>query len=302
MRIPPFNPYIAIVIGVIAVSTSAIFVKLTDDTPAGIIAFYRLFIASLIMAPIIFTNYRHELRLIQKKNWIYTILAGIFLAIHYILWFESLQYTTVLSSVVFVTTQPLFIFIISFILTQERFSSGSFISFVITIFGSVILIWGDFDLNSITWIGNLLALAGAMSMAIYLVFGKQTRKDTSLMTYTFIVYIVSSVTLLFYNIIMGNNFTGYHSFNWAIFVALAIIPTFFGQSLFNWALKWLNNSTVSMAMVFEPVGASLLAYYILGENIQWYQVLGGSIVIFGLFLFILSTSRKTKVTISRKRS
>lgn len=301
MRIPPFNPYIAIVIGVIAVSTSAIFVKLTDG-PAGIIAFYRLLFASIIMAPIIFTNYRHELRLIHKKNWIFTILAGIFLAIHYIVWFESLQYTSVLSSVVFVTTQPLFIFIIAFFLSQERFSSGSFISLVITLFGSVILLWGDFDLNGITLIGNLLAISGALALAVYLFLGQQTRKDTSLMTYTFVVYIIGAITLFLYNLVMGNHFVGYSSFNWAMFVALAIIPTFFGQSLFNWALKWLNNSTVSMAMVFEPVGASFLAYYILGESIYWYQVLGGSIVIFGLFLFILSTSRKTKVTISRKRS
>src|SRR5699024_7408885 len=109
----------------------------------------------------------------------------------------------------------------------------------------------------------------------------------------------SSVTLLLYNIILGNNFVAYSLDIWWIFLALAIIPTFFGHSLFNWALKWLSTSTISMAIVFEPIGATILAYFILGEVVTSFQWLGGTIVIFGLFLFIMSTTRKPKVTISQ---
>ena len=120
------------------------------------------------------------------------------------------------------------------------------------------------------------------------------------MTYTFIVYSISTLTLIVYNLLLQHPFFGYPANHWWIFLALAIFPTFFGHTLFNWALKWLSTATISMGNVFEPVGATVLAYLILGETITWSQLLGGTIVLFGLFLFIVSTSRKTKVTISQK--
>src|SRR5690606_10540832 len=128
MRIPPFNPYIAITIGVVAVSTSAVLVKLADQAPAGIIALYRLLFAVLIMIPFIWMKYIDELKHISKKNWILSVLAGLSLAIHFILCFESLNYTSVASSTVLVTMQPIFAFIGTYFLFGERFSPGTIIS------------------------------------------------------------------------------------------------------------------------------------------------------------------------------
>ncbi|MFD1851758.1 DMT family transporter [Oceanobacillus bengalensis] len=300
MRIPPFNPYIALVIGVISVSAAAVFVKLADGAPAAIIANYRLLFAVLIMSPIIFTKYRHELQSINKKNWTLLCFAGVFLAIHFILWFESLNYTSVTSSVVLVTMQPLFAFILTYFFFGERFSQGTIISIIIAILGSVIIGWVDFLKSGTALFGDILALLAAILMAAYLILGQQTRNKLSLMTYTFIVYGVSSITLFFYNLIMQHSFIHYPIEYWAIFVALAIIPTLLGQSLFNWAHKWLSPATVSMAIIFEPIGATILAYLILNETVTGSQVLGGTIVVFGLFLLILSTSRKSSVTISKK--
>src|SRR5699024_2031331 len=139
MRLPAFNPKAALTIGVIAVSTSAVLVRLAEGAPAAIIAFYRLFFAVLIMAPFVLMKYRDELRSIPKKHWIVSIFSGIFLALHFILWFESLNFTSVASSVIFVSTQPLFAFLGTYLLFQERFSYGSIISMVIALFGSVII-------------------------------------------------------------------------------------------------------------------------------------------------------------------
>ncbi|MEC5424691.1 DMT family transporter [Virgibacillus sp. C22-A2] len=300
MRIPPFNPYIAVVIGVISVSTSAILVKLAGNAPAAIIANYRLLFAVLLMLPIILSKYRHEFRLINKKDWILSIFAGVFLALHFILWFESLNYTSVASSVVLVTLQPIFAFLGTYFFFQERFSSGAVISMVIALFGSVVISWGDFQISGVALFGNMLALLGAIAVTAYFLFGQQARKRLSLMTYTFVVYGISSITLILYNLVLQNPFFGYPADHWWLFLALAIIPTFFGHTLFNWALKWLSTSTISMGIVFEPIGATVLAYFILGEIVTWTQLLGGSIVIFGLFLFIMSTSRKSRVTISQK--
>src|SRR5690606_17843375 len=160
--------------------------------------------------------------------------------------------------------------------------------------------WGDFQISGIALFGDILALLGAVAMTVYFLFGQSARKRISLMTYTFLVYGVSSVTLIIYNIVLGNEFFGYPKEHWLIFLALAIIPTFFGHTLFNWALKWLSTSTISMAIVFEPIGASILAYFILDEKVTYSQWLGGTIVIFGLFLFVVSTTRKGKITITKQ--
>lgn len=301
MRLPPFNPYLAVIIGVISISSSAILVKFADQAPAAIIAYYRLFFAVIIMAPFVFTKYRHEFRRITKKDWLLSTLAGVFLASHFILWFESLNYTSVASSVVLVSLQPIFAFFGTFFFFKERFSSGAIISMIITLFGSVIISWGDFQVSGLAFFGDLLALGGAVTVTAYFLLGQNVRKRLSLITYTFVVYGISTFTLFLYNVGLQYSFTGYSVSHWWIFLGLAIFPTFLGHSLFNWALKWLSTATISMGILFEPIGASVLAYFLLNESITWTQWLGGTIVIFGLFLFILSTTRKARVTISQKK-
>lgn len=300
MRFPPFNPYIGIGIAIFAISTSAIIVKLIEDAPAGIIAFYRLLFAVLLMAPIVFIKYKAEIKNISKKDWIFAVISGIFLSLHFILWFESLNYTSVASSVVLVSLQPLFAFIGTYFFFGERFSVAAVISMFITLLGSFIIGWGDLQISGLALLGDILALLGAITVTVYFLLGQKLRRSLSLMTYTFIVYSSSTLTLLIYNVILGNNFFHFAPNTWAWFLSLAIIPTFFGHSLLNWALKWVSTSTISMAVVFEPIGASILAYIILQEHVTWSQWLGGTIVISGLFLFIVSTTRKSKVTISKR--
>lgn len=299
MRLPPFNPYIAVLIGVLAISTSAILVKLAVGVPASMIAFYRLFFAIVMMAPFVLTKYRHQFQRITRTDWLLALCAGVFLALHFILWFESLNYTSVASSVVLVSMQPIFAFIGTYIFFQERFSPGAIISMIITVLGSIIISWGDFQVSFGNLFGDILALLGALTMTVYFLLGQQARRRVSFMTYTFIVYLISTLTLFVYNVALQEQFFTYSANHWLLFILLAIVPTFLGHSLFNWALRWLSTSVISMATVFEPIGASILAYFILDERISYSQWLGGTIVIFGLFLFIVSTSRKRKVTLSQ---
>lgn len=293
------TPYIAVTIGVLAVSTSAIFVRLAD-APSSIVALYRLLFAVLLMVPIVLIKFRQELTEITSRDWLLSIASGVFLALHFILWFESLNHTSVASSVVLVTTQPIWAFLGGYLFFKERFTSGAVISLIIALVGSVIISWGDFHISGMALFGNFLALMGAIAVTGYFLFGQTVRKRLSLITYTFIVYGINSITLIIYNLILNEPFTGYSSDTWLYFLALAIIPTFFGHSLFNWAIKWVNASTITMGILFEPVGASILAYFILDELVTWSQLLGGVIVIFGLILFIFSTSKKKKVKVLDK--
>ncbi|PWW17160.1 threonine/homoserine efflux transporter RhtA [Cytobacillus oceanisediminis] len=297
------NPYVALAIGVISVSTSAILVKVSS-APSGVIAFYRLFFSVLFMLPVFLIKYVPELRLITRRDWVYSLVAGVFLAFHFILWFESLNYTSVASSTVLVTLQPLFAFAGTYFFFKEKFTWKAILSGLLAIGGSVIISWGDFKISGSALFGDILALIACALVTAYLMFGQAVRKRLSLITYTFVVYSISTVTLLLYVLIVQEPLLPYATSDWVYFILLALIPTLLGHTLFNWSLKWLSTSTISMAILFEPVGAAVLAYYLLQESVVWTQVLGGAIVIGGISLFLLDERRlrmkelKKKTTIS----
>ncbi|WP_096156851.1 MULTISPECIES: DMT family transporter [Bacillus] len=287
------NPYFALAIGVITVSLSAIFVKLAE-APAPVIAFYRLLFSVLLITPIFLYKYVGEIKAITRKDFIFSSIAGIFLAFHFILWFESLNYTSVASSTVLVTLQPLFAFIGTYIFFKEKLSNKALISGGLAVLGSVIISWGDFQTSGIALFGNFLALVACALVTAYLMFGQNVRKRLSLITYTFIVYGSSTLTLFIYVLIFGYSFTGYHSSDWMWFLLLAIFPTLLGHSLFNWAVKWISTNIISMSILLEPIGAAILAYFILNEVITWTQFLGGAVVLFSVGYFIRNNEVRDK--------
>jgi drug/metabolite transporter (DMT)-like permease len=291
VNIPRFLPYAALVIGVLSVSTSAIFVKVTS-APAPVIAFYRLFFSTVLILPFFFLKHRHEIKTLTKKDWMYSTIAGVFLAFHFILWFESLNFTSVASSVVLVTLQPLFAFIGTYLFFKEKVSKIALCSGVIAITGSVIISWGDFRISGLALFGDFLSLVACAMITAYLLFGQGIRKRHSLTLYTFIVYGISSLTLFLYCVIFRYSLAPYPTTDWVNFFLLALIPTLLGHSLFNWSLKWVSTNTISVMILFEPVGSIILAYFILGEKMIPSQVAGGGIIIIGILLFVFKNQVK----------
>ena len=288
------HPYIPIFIGVIAVSLSAIFVKLAN-ADAGVIAFYRMLFSVLIMAPIFFWKYTNEIKRLSKRDWIFSGIAGVFLAFHFILWFESLNYTSVASSTVLVTLQPLFAFAGTYFFFKERLSIKTILSGIIAIGGAVLISWGDFQISGTALFGDILALIACALVTAYLLFGQDVRQRLSLVTYTFVVYGISTVTLFFYVLLKGESFGPYPANDWFWFVMLAIVPNLLGHTLFNWSLKYVSTNVISIAILFEPVGAAILAFYIFNEYLILTQIIGGLIVIVGILLFVIDIKRLRKV-------
>jgi drug/metabolite transporter (DMT)-like permease len=286
------KPYGALIIGVISVSTSAIFVKLTS-APSGVVAFYRLFFSVLFMLPVFLLRYVSELRFITKQDWVRSLISGVFLAFHFILWFESLNFTSVASSTVLVTLQPIFAFIGTYVLFKERLSGKAILCGITAVIGSVVISWGDFVISGNALIGDILALIACAFITVYLLFGQTVRKRVSLITYTFVVYSISTITLFIYVLFMDESLGGYDLSNWIFFILLAIIPTLLGHTLFNWSLKWLSTSVISVAILFEPVGATILAYLVLNETINWSQAIGGLIVMTGIIFFLITEKKGT---------
>lgn len=290
MEKPPIHPYIPIIIGVISVSLSAIFVKLST-ADAGVIAFYRMLFSILIMLPWFLMKYSNEIKVLSKRDWIFSSIAGVFLSFHFILWFESLNYTSVASSTVLVTMQPLFAFIGTYLFFKEKITLQTFIAGGIAILGSVLISWGDFQISGTALYGDILALIACALITGYLLFGQDVRKRLSLVTYTMVVYSVSTSTLFFYIIIKGESFGPYPAIDWMWFILLAIIPNLLGHNLFNWALKWTSTNVISIAILFEPVVAALLAIFIFNEYLTVSQIVGGLVVILGIMLFVVDLKK-----------
>jgi drug/metabolite transporter (DMT)-like permease len=214
--------------------------------------------------------------------------AGISLAFHFILWFQSLELTSVASSVVLVTLQPLFAFVGAVLFFKERYRFGAVFGALLSILGSVLISWGDFKLSSSALVGDFLALAACAVVTIYLMIGQHIRQTLNLYTYTFLVYTFSMITLFVYNVIVKAPFTGYSIKNWVWFVLLAALPTLLGHTLFNWVVKWVGVTTLSMSILGEPIGASLLAYLIFGETLRPLQIIGSLVILVGIGIYLSS--------------
>lgn len=290
MNKPTINPYIPIIIGVVSVSLSAILVKLAN-ADAGVIAFYRMLFSVIIMSPIFFLKYTHEIKLLNKRDWIFSGVAGVFLAFHFILWFESLQYTSVASSTVLVTMQPLFAFVGTYFFFGEKISIKTIVAAAIAIGGSVLISWGDFRVSGTALYGDVLALIACALVTGYLLFGQEVRKRLSLITYTMVVYSSSTICLFIYVLFKGESFGPYPSIDWTWFVLLAIVPNLLGHNLFNWSLKYVSTNVISIAILFEPIGAAILAFFVFAEHLILSQIIGGSIVIIGIMLFVLDFNK-----------
>lgn len=292
----PLISYMALFLGVFALSTSAIFVKLAD-APAEITAFYRMLFAAAMLLPFLLLNRknRQEIRLLSKKQWGLGLLSGVFLAAHYVLWFESLNYTSVASSTVIVTLQPLFSVVGGYFLFKEHFSKEALTGCLVAITGSVVIGWQDFQISGQALFGDALAFIAAGIITAYFFIGQHVRKRLSLIPYAVIGYGSSAVFLGIFAFSQQTPFFTYTVNTWWSFIGLAFIATILGQTVFNWLLKWLSTSIISMAILGEIIGTCLLAYFILGEVITLQQGLGIGFVLFGLTLFLLQQKNRDSV-------
>lgn len=287
--------YIALFFGVFALSTSAIFVKLAD-APSAIIAFYRLFFATMILLPILIAKpeLRRELFGLSKRQWRLGILSGLFLSIHYVLWFESLRFTSVASSTTIVTLQPLFSIVGGYFLYKERYSKGALVGCLVAIAGSFIIGWGDFQISGQALLGDILAFIAAGVISGYFLIGQSVRKDLSLIPYSVIGYGSSAVFLAVYALVLNQSFIHYSTDTWWAFFGLAFVATILGQTIFNWLLKWISSSVISMSILGETIGTCILAYFILGEVITIQQGIGILLILIGLGLFLVRQAQVAK--------
>ncbi|MBJ6749989.1 DMT family transporter [Geomonas anaerohicana] len=296
---PWINPYLAILVGVFAVSFSSILVRVCTAPPL-VIAAYRLIFTFCFLAPFTLWGGAPALRgMTSRQVWL-SAASGVFLALHFVTWFISLKYTSIASSVVLVTTQPLFVVLGSWIFFKERVPRkalyGCFLAFV----GSVVIGATDFQVGERAFVGDLLALFAAVMVSGYLLIGRRLRHGLPLTGYTFVTYGASAITLSAAAATGGVPFYPYPGQDWLIFVALALVCTILGHTVFNWVLRYVQASVVSVSILGEPLGAILWAAVFLGENPTVRQTIGGTIIFAGLFLFTRVTAKTDKPLATEK--
>lgn len=284
---------IFLLIGVMALSASAIFVKLAD-APSSIMAFYRIFLSFCVIFILTISkkDTRKELLSLSKKEIILGIISGISLALHYFLWFQSLNLTSVASSTVIVTLQPLFAFVAGYLFFKERYTKLAVLGFIIAVIGSVIIGWGDFQLSSRALIGDLLAFISAGFISTYFIIGQYTRARLSAFSWITLTYFFAFIFLGILSLIMKIPFTGYSLNTWLNIFGITLISTLLGQVIFTWLLKYFPATVISMTILGEAVGTCILGYFILHETVSLKQFIGIVVILFGIGLFLWE-KRKT---------
>lgn len=279
---------IALGVAVLAVSTSAILVR-WSDAPSVVLALYRVALTTLLVAPFLFTRYRGDFGAFRRRDWVIATATGAALALHFAAFFESLNWTSVAASVTLVQAQPVFVAIGAALLLGERVGARKVAGIAVAVAGMAAMSTGEFLGGAVAegarpLYGNGLAILGAVMAAVYVLVGRSLRQRVAVVPYVVVVYTACTLTLFAVAVAQGLPLTGYDRREWLIFFALAIGPGLFGHTVVNWALEHVESSVVSVSLLGEPVGATILALFLLAEVPGLTTVLGGVVVLVGIYV------------------
>jgi len=284
------KPYVILFVGVLSVSFAAILIRLADAPPL-VIATYRLAIASIILIPIASIKSKKSLNKLSKNDILLILLSSVFVALHFGLWITSLSYTSIASSVVLVTAHPAFVAIISYFLWGERVNKLTIGGIVVAFIGIILVNYSGFTFGSQAILGDLMALIAGFAMGAYLIIGRQLRARIDILSYLAILYTCSAVILLIVTLSFGYNLFGYSTTTYAMMILLALVPQLIGHSTLNLAVRLIPVIFVSVAILGEPVGATILGYFILGEAPTGNEIAGGILILGGIFLVMRQKPR-----------
>lgn len=241
-------------------------------------------IASLILLPLAWFKAREELFAIKARDLVLVIIAGAFLALHFATWIASLDHTSVANSVILVNTNPIWVGLLTPLMTHDRIRAATIGCILLSVLGATIIGWGDFATGGSALWGDALALMGSIFAAVYLLVGRNLRRHVSLLAYIFLCYGSAAVFLWGAVAVSGQPVTGFNGATWGAFCGMALFSQLVGHTSYNWALRWVRTSTVAVSLLGEPIGASLLAYLIFKEALTGSMVIGGGLILMAIYL------------------
>jgi drug/metabolite transporter (DMT)-like permease len=279
------SPWLTLSLAVLFVSFGAVLVRLAA-APALAVSFFRVALAALLLAPFAAGRAREGWPALDRRRALLLLSAGLALALHFATWIASLSYTSIASSVLLVNTAPLFAVALSRLFLPERAARVVLLALPIALLGAGLIALGDWSGSPGSLRGNLLALAGAATLAAYQVIGRGLRDALPLDAYVLGVWATAAAVLAALALALGTPLTGYAPRTWLVLVALALVPTLGGHGLVNKSLRSLPAPTVGLFLLGEPVGASILAFLVFGEIPGTWTLVGGTIVLGALLLVV----------------
>ncbi|NOZ61786.1 MAG: DMT family transporter [Calditrichaeota bacterium] len=276
--------------GLMAISVASVLIKICA-APALVIAVYRLGLASIFYLTVNRISRKPLIRNLDSGQIKVILISAVFLTIHFATWITSLKFTSVASSVVLVQSSPIFVAIGSIIFLKEKPSGLMILGIVFALIGGVIISVHDFSLDENSLTGNLLAIGGAIGAAGYLLSGRHLRKSLDTFQYVAVLYSITTIFLLVLAVGNGADLIHYDWRIFALFAAIAFFPQVIGHTSFNWALAFFSATAVSIVALGEPIGASILAYFFLGEKLTFVKIIGGVIILIGVTMAIISEGR-----------
>lgn len=277
---------VMIIIGIAGISLSAIFVKYSQ-APAVVTALYRLLWTVALMTPVVLgrKDCRRELMDTDRRTVLLCGASGVFLALHFTAWFESLNQTSVASSTAIVCTEVIWVALGYCLFMKRKISGAAALSILVTVGGSLLIAFSDYSAGGNHLYGDVLALAAAVFCAVYTLIGRQARGYMSTTIYTYIVYVFCALALGLATALSGLAFTGYGVRSVVVGLLLSVCSTLFGHSIFSWCLKFFSPSFVSASKLCEPVAAAVFALFLFGEVPAPLQIAGDVVTIGGVFLY-----------------
>ncbi len=281
-------PMAALVVAVAAVSTSAILIRLSEAPPT-VAAMYRVAFTVGLLAPLAATSHRDHLAALSRRDAVVAGATGLALAAHFAAWFQAVEWTSVAASVTLVQAQPLFVAVGAALLLGERVGRRTAVGIAVALAGMVVMSLGDLLAGAALagprpLAGDLLAVVGAVMAAGYVLAGRSLRQRVPLVPYVTVVYAVCTVALLGVVLARGHALGPYPASEWLLFLAMAVGPGIVGHTVINWSLGHLESAVVSVSLLGEPVGSTLLAVVVLGEVPSVATVAGGAVVLAGIYV------------------
>lgn len=312
-----FLPYLVLLAGVFIAATSSILIRMAQmgGVPSLVIASWRLVVAVLILTPIAWRQRGSELRSLSWPKLGWSLASGVFLAAHLGTWIASLEFTSVASSAALVSTYPLWVALVVFLLFGERLSVYTMLGLGAALAGSLLITFSDsgvlkLDPTSARWVqvnwqnltapadkadtallGNGLALLGAITGAGYFLVGRSLRAQLSNTAYVWLVYTAAATVLVIVTVLAGQPLAGYAApvYLWLILVAVG--PQLLGHTAFNWALAHLSATFVVLSILGEPLGSAIFAYFIFGEAFTLLQLAGFVLLLIGIWLGVMGEQK-----------
>ncbi|MGH1365180.1 MAG: DMT family transporter [Calditrichia bacterium] len=286
VAIPAQSVVWGLVVAILALSWAAMFVRWAGNVPALIIAFYRMLWCSLLVAVIVFRSgtFSEALLKLNKRDWLLTIAAGLFLALHFACWIGALQYTSVAKALVLYSIHPVLALLLAPLMLNERAGRLAYVAAAITMVGVLLIAFTASGEGESRLFGNVLGVAAALFIALYLLVARKMRGRVDLSPYLLLVYTASSLILLFMSLFAGHEIVAYPGESHFFMLLLALVPTGIGHSLLNWAARHIASYKVNISILGETVLASILAYFFFAEVPELWFYPGAAIILVGIIL------------------